>query len=181
LTQAGDILIAKPFLQDGYFKRSVIYVGEHNEHGSIGFVLNKPHGLILRDIFPQLNKGNFRIYEGGPVASQELFYTHTLGLKLSDSIEISKGVYMGGDFNELSHLIEHGKISSNQIRFYVGHAGWSPGQLNNEILHNSWFVEPANYDDLITIHTDDMWGNELLKINPSYKAFSDFSFDPSLN
>lgn len=181
MTKAGDILIAKPFLQDGYFKRSVIYMGEHNEHGSIGFVLNRPHGLLLRDIFPALNKGNFRIFEGGPVASQELFYTHTLGLKLSDSIEINKGVYMGGDFNELSHFIEHGKISTNQIRFYIGHSGWSPGQLNNEILHNSWFVEPANYDELILAHPDEIWGHELLKINPSYKAFSDFSFDPSLN
>ena len=54
MIKAGDILIAKPFLQDGHFKRSVIYLCEHNNEGSLGFITNKSHGMILRDIFPHL-------------------------------------------------------------------------------------------------------------------------------
>ena len=87
MVKAGDILIAKPFLQDGHIKRSVIYMGEHSEEGSLGFILNKPHGLLLRDIFPHLKNGNFPLFDGGPVSPNQLFYTHTVGANLTDSVE----------------------------------------------------------------------------------------------
>lgn len=181
LVKPGDILIAKPFFLDGYFKRSVIYLSEHNNEGSMGFVINKPQGLLLKDIFPHLKYGNFPLFEGGPVSPNQLFYTHTLGLKLSDSLEIAKGVYWGGNFFELSYFIEHGKISANQIRFYIGYSGWDKDQLDQELQNESWLTHKGDYDALMKVHPKDMWGNELGKINPGYKAFSDFSFDPSLN
>lgn len=181
MTKAGDILIAKPFLQDGYFKRSVIYVCEHNDNGSLGFVVNKPQGLLLKDIFPHLKNANFPLFEGGPVSTNQLFYTHTLGLKISDSVEVTKGVYWGGNFMEISHMIEHGKLSTKDIRFYIGYAGWESAQLERELETESWFSVKANYDELILSNPDDMWPDELNKINPSFKAFTDFPFDPSLN
>jgi putative transcriptional regulator len=181
LVKPGDILIAKPFFLDGYFKRSVIYLSEHNSEGSMGFVINKPQGLLLKDIFPHLKYGNFPLFEGGPVSPNQLFYTHTLGQKLSDSLEISKGVYWGGNFFELSYFIEHGKISANQIRFYIGYSGWDKDQLSQEMKNESWLTHKGDYDALMKTHPKDMWGTELSKINPGYKAFSDFSFDPSLN
>lgn len=181
MIKQGNILIAKPYLQDVYFKRSIIYICENSDGGTLGFIINKPHGLLLKDVFPHLKNGNFPLFEGGPVAPQELFFTHTLGLKLSDSIEITRGVYMGGDFKELSQMIEQGKISNKQVRFYIGCSSWSPNQLQEEIEANSWFEESANYDELMQTDPDDIWGDELTKINPGFKAFSDFSFDPSLN
>ncbi len=181
MIKQGNILIAKPYLQCSYFKRSVIYLCEHSAHGSLGFVLNKPHGIYLKDIFPHLKQGHFPLFEGGPVAPQELFFIHTLGLKLSDSVEVKKGIYMGGDFTELCRLIEQKKISNKQVRFFVGCSSWSPSQLEHEVTREDWFVQPANYDTLIETLPDDMWGDELIKINPSFKAFTDFSFDPSLN
>lgn len=117
MVKAGDILIAKPFLQDGRFKRAVIYMGEHSEEGSLGFILNKPHGLLLRDIFPHLKNGNFPLFDGGPVSPNQLFYTHTLGKQLSDSLEISEGVFWGGNFFDLSQMIEQGQVSSAEVRF----------------------------------------------------------------
>ena len=181
MLKQGKIIIAKPYMQDGYFKRSVVYICEHSDAGSLGFVINKPHGLLLKDVFPHLKNGNFPLFEGGPVAPQELFFTHTLGLKLSDSIEITKGVYLGGNFKELTQMIEQGKISTKQVRFYIGCSSWSPYQLEEEIENETWFLEEANYDVLMETSPDDMWGDELSKINPGFKAFSDFSFDPSLN
>ena len=181
MIQQGDILIANPYLQNTYFKRTVIYLCEHTSQGSLGFVMNKPHGIFLKDIFPHLKHGHFPLFEGGPVSSQELFYTHTIGLKLSDSVEVSKGVYMGGNFEELSRLIEQKKINNTQIKFFVGCSSWGEKQLDNEILREDWFLQPAIYDELVQSFPDELWGNELAKINPSFKAFSDFSFDPSLN
>lgn len=181
MINAGDIVIAKPFLQDGHFKRSVIYLCEHNEEGSLGFIINRPHGLLLKDIFPHLKNGNFPLFEGGPVAPNQLFYTHTLGPELSESQHITGDVYWGGNFFELSKLIEEGKVASSQVRFYIGYSGWGREQLTDEIQNDMWFTKNAVYTDLVRIPPDDLWGEELLKINPGYKAFTDFSFDPSLN
>lgn len=177
----GSILIAQPFLQDGYFKRSVIYLCEHTEHGSLGFIMNRPQGLLLRDVFPHIKNGNFPVFEGGPVSSNQLYYIHTLGEKLSDSLEITKGVYWGGNFFELAHLIEHGKIRSGQVRFFVGYSGWEANQLDEELSGNTWFLQPSVYDELIQVKPTELWGTELTKLNPGYRAFSDFSHDPSLN
>jgi putative transcriptional regulator len=181
LIKAGDILIAKPFLQDGHFKRSVIYVCENNAEGSLGFILNKSHGMVLRDIFPHLKNGNFPLFEGGPVSPNQLFYTHTLGNKLSESQHIINDVYWGGNFFELSELIEKGEVGSEQIRFYIGYSGWGEKQLEEEMDSDMWFSKSAEYHELAKTPPDDMWATELVKINAGYKAFTDFSFDPSLN
>ena len=181
MIKAGDILIAKPFLQDGHFKRSVIYMCEHNNEGSLGFIINKSHGMILRDIFPHLKNGNFPLFEGGPVSPNQLFYTHNLGSKLSDSQHIIGDVYWGGNFFELSQMIEHGEVNSSQIRFYIGYSGWSGEQLSQEIENDMWFAKSANYADLLKVAPQELWGEQLTKINPSYRVFSDYAFDPSLN
>lgn len=181
LVNPGDILIAKPFLQDNYFKRSVIYMVEHSESGSLGFIVNKPNHLKLKDVLPHLKHANFPLFEGGPVSIDQLFYTHTLGSKLSNSIEISEGVYWGGNFFELSILIENRELDENDIRFYIGYSGWSAHQIETEIERDKWFVQSAEYKSIISAHSDDLWGDELIKINAGFKAFSDFNFDPSLN
>lgn len=181
MIKAGDILIAKPFLQDGHFKRSVIYVCEYNTEGSLGFVINKSQGVLLRDIFPHLKNGNFPLFEGGPVSPNQLFYTHTLGPKLTDSQHVIGNVYWGGNFFELSEMIEKGEVSPNQIRFYVGYSGWNPDQLSDEIEREMWFTKSSDYPALMNSQPEELWGEELVKINPGYKAFTDFSFDPSLN
>lgn len=181
MIKVGDILIAKPFLQDGHFKRSVIYVCEHNKDGSLGFVVNKSHGLLLRDIFPHLKNGNFPLFEGGPVSPNQLFYTHTLGAKLGGSQHIIDNIYWGGNFLELCQMIEEGEVGQRDIRFYIGYSGWGEEQLDTEMENNMWFTKDADYVNLVQENPDDLWGNELVKINSSYKVFSDYAFDPSLN
>lgn len=181
MIKAGDILIAKPFLQDGHFKRSVIYLCDNNQEGSLGFMINKPIGMILSDLFPHLKHANFPLFEGGPVSPNQLFYTHTLGQKLSNSQHVVDDVYWGGDFFELSKLIEDGEVTSEQIRFYIGYSGWSPGQLEEELESDMWFTVEENHTTLVQKKTDELWGIELIKINPSYKVFSDYPYDPSLN
>ena len=115
------------------------------------------------------------------MSPNQLFYTHTLGSKISGSQHIIDDVYWGGNFFELSQLIENGEVNSNQIRFYIGYSGWGEDQLNQEIENDMWFTKSENYKDLMHVSSQELWGEELIKINPGYKAFTDFSFDPSLN
>jgi putative transcriptional regulator len=181
LIKAGDILIAKPFLQDGHFKRSVIYLCDNNQEGSLGFMMNKPIGMMLGDLFPHLKNADFPLFEGGPVSPNQLFYTHTLGEKLSESQHVIDDVYWGGNFFELSKLIEDGNVSLTQIRFYIGYSGWSNGQLEEELKNKMWFTNAENHLTLLEKKPEDLWGIELTKINSSYKVFSDYPYDPSLN
>lgn len=177
----GQLLIAHPLLNDGFFNRSVIYLTTHSSEGSVGFSLNFKTQFMLRDVRPQIKNGNFPIYEGGPVAKNQLFFLHTLGHDISDSYAISNNIYVGGDFNELLHLIEHGKVKNYQVRFFSGYSGWSDHQLEDEIKRNSWLVSEPKTPDFFNSNADALWGDQLGEIKTSYSIFSNFSYDPSHN
>jgi putative transcriptional regulator len=177
----GQFLIAHPMLNDGYFKRAVIFITEHTDEGSLGFVMNFKTELFLRDLFPHLKNGNFPVFEGGPVSKNQLYYIHNLGHNLSDSISIGNNLSWGGNFFELCYLIEHGKIKTHEVRFFIGYSGWTPNQLNEELIQKAWFTSPAEAVDLLRSDPKTLWGGELEKIKSSYKVFSDIGFDPNLN
>lgn len=177
----GSFLIAHPMLQDGYFKRAVIYLTEHNDEGSLGFVLNFKTDLMLRDLFPHIKNGNFPVYEGGPVSKNQLYYIHNLGNNLAESIKIKDDLWWGGNFFELAYMIDHGKVKSHNVKFFMGYAGWTPGQLNEELIQKAWFNNEA--EPVLVLQSDPktLWGDELAKIKESYKVFSNIGFDPNLN
>jgi putative transcriptional regulator len=177
----GSILIAHPLLQDGFFNRSVIYLTNHNTVESLGFVLNFKTPYKLRDVKPEIKHGNFPIYEGGPVAKDQLFYIHKLGHNLTDSVKIKDDIYFGGDFNELMHMIEHGKVKSYDIRFFAGYSGWADGQLENEIKNNHWLINKHVESSFFGNEPEDMWGLQLSEIKSTYGIFADFGDTPSVN
>ena len=177
----GQLLIAHPLLSDGFFNRSVVYLTSHNDEGAIGFCLNFKTQFLLRDVRPQINNGNFPIYEGGPVAKNQLFFLHRLGHDIPESYAVSKNVFAGGDFNELLHMIEHGAVKTHQVRFFAGYSGWGSQQLEGEIQKKHWLInEPADAS-FLTDDIDDLWGNQLTEIKETYSIFANFGSDPSMN
>ncbi|HSR18184.1 MAG TPA: YqgE/AlgH family protein, partial [Ignavibacteriaceae bacterium] len=110
----GSLLISEPFLLDSYFKRSVVLIGEHDEHGTIGFILNKPTDVKINDAVEDFPYFDAPLYFGGPVDTDSLFYIHTIGTKLEGAKEIVKGVFWGGDYNQLKFLIDTQQVKSNQ-------------------------------------------------------------------
>ena len=168
-------------LQDGYFKRAVIYLTEDNDEGSLGFVLNFKTAYLLRDLFPHIKNGNFPIFEGGPVSKDQLYYIHNLGKNLTDSIQIKDDLWWGGDFFELAHMIDHGKVKTHNVRFFMGYSGWTPGQLKDELVQKAWFRNEAEPALVLEGDPKTLWGDELEKIKESYKVFSNIGFDPNLN
>ncbi len=75
----GALLISEPFLLDSYFKRAVVLIGEHDQHGTIGFILNKPTDVKINDAVEDFPSFNVPLYFGGPVDTDTLFYIHTIG------------------------------------------------------------------------------------------------------
>ena len=97
----GDILISEPLLLDDNFQRSVILLTEHNTEGSVGLILNKPTSRALNTVLEDFPEVANRLYFGGPVESSNLYFIHQYGKLIPDSIEITQGLFWGGDFEIL--------------------------------------------------------------------------------
>lgn len=178
--QKGHLLISEPFLNDDYFKRSVILLAENSASGSLGFILNKPLGYFLHELIKNFPESEFPVYLGGPVENNSLFFIHRLPQLIPNGFYIHNGWYYGGDFKQVKQAVALGLIKQNDIRFFAGYSGWDPGQLDHELKTESWFVfnQP---DDFIKLSTERMWG-EILRINHSEMAiWSNFPDDPTLN
>jgi len=177
----GKLLIAHPLLNDGFFNRSVVYISQYTNESVVGFVLNFKTQFKLRDVRPQVQNGNLPIFDGGPVAKDQLFFLHTLGEKIKDSVQIEDNLYFGGDFNDLLYCIDHHKVSENDIRLFAGYSGWDKDQLDMEIEKGSWFVNTTDASTLLSIGSNVLWGSELGKQRRSYGIFSEIGSDPSAN
>jgi putative transcriptional regulator len=177
----GKILLSEPLLADPNFSRTVILLTEHNEDGTVGFVLNKPVDLELHDVIDEFPKFNGKLYMGGPVDNDRLYYLHTLGNKLADSEEVIDGLFWGGDFEALKTLIDTNQITPKDIRFFSGYSGWAEKQLDEEIADKAWIVASATTDQVMNLDIDSLWKNLMGSLGKKYSIMSKFPEDPSLN
>jgi putative transcriptional regulator len=177
----GSLLISEPFLLDSYFKRAVVLIGEHDNHGTIGFILNKPTDVKINDAVEDFPTFNVPLYFGGPVDTDTLFYIHTIGARLEGAKEIVKGVWWGGNYDQLKFLIDTGQVKENQIRFYAGYSGWEPKQLDIEIKEKSWLISSANTTFTFFSDPKCLWSQVLKSMGTEYAILANFPEDPSLN
>jgi putative transcriptional regulator len=158
----GHLLIAAPGLSDPNFKRSVILMIDHDDQGALGLVLNRPLNKKLSDIWRQADDKSQQpgskapVHWGGPVAGP-LVAIHQL--EAFAEVEIMPGIYFSTDKKRVGKAIKQ----SADLRFYVGCAGWSSGQLEEEIAEGAWGILPAR-----SVHVmappDNLWkqvGDEL--------------------
>ena len=111
----GQLLIAEPsIIGDISFNRSVILLADHTIEGSVGFILNKPLSYTINDLVPDV-EADFKIFNGGPVEQDNLYFIHNVPDLIPNSIEISDGVFWGGDFNLTRKLINSNVITKNNI------------------------------------------------------------------
>lgn len=178
----GYLLVAEPsIIGDLSFNRSVILLADHNEDGSVGFIMNKPLKYSINDLIPEIN-ANFKIYNGGPVEQDNLYFIHNIPDLIPNSIEISSGIYWGGDFESTKGLINSGKIKKENIRFFLGYTGWEERQLEKEMEANSWIITKNNYENKIigksTVH---FWKEQIIELGGEYLIWSNAPENPYLN
>ncbi|HEY6160730.1 MAG TPA: YqgE/AlgH family protein [Bacteroidia bacterium] len=176
----GTILIAEPFMKDQYFKRSVVLIAEHNEEGTVGFILNHEIDLKLKDVLPEIGDNNASLFLGGPVQRDNLFYVHTIGDIIPDSIPVTDGVWWGGDFEAVKEMVRRGEVKMEHIRFFIGYSGWVPGQLEEEMGNDSWIVTAAKQKHIL-LPFDKLWGTVLKSMGKNYAEIANYPEDPSLN
>lgn len=179
--EKGSFLVAEPMLGDPNFDRSVILLTEHNDKGSVGFVLNRPLELKLEDIvidFPFLDT---QIYHGGPVQQDNLYFVHNKGNLIPGSEHIRDDLYWGGDLKPMKELIETGLVTEQNIRFFLGYSGWGTGQLQDELSEKSWLVLDDAPVNLFQDNAVETWRQMLRNIGGDYPLWANSPADPTLN
>lgn len=182
ILKKGCLLISEPsILGDHSFTRSVVLLTEHNQEGSVGFIINKPMSFTLNELVKDI-EASFTVFNGGPVEQDNLYFVHNVPEIILNSVEISDGIYWGGDYELTKSAINEGKISKENIRFFLGYSGWEFEQLQSEIDINSWIVTPNKYQSKIFKKpVAEFWKKELTELGGDYAVWSNAPENPNLN
>lgn len=177
----GSILLAEPFLQGNYFSRSVVLLADYSEEGAFGVIVNKPMETKVNEILLDFPELDFPIYLGGPVQKDNIFFVHTLGDIIPESVNIFDDLYWGGDFEMVKELIKNKTINNNNIRFYIGYSGWVKEQLEEELKINSWVISKCKTSEIMSSDTSKLWSKLVKDLGPDYKEWVNYPINPILN
>lgn len=159
-------LIAMPSLQDPFFKRSVVYLCEHNEEGAMGLIINKPmENLTVEGILKKLKisaddrdpaiKLDKPVFTGGPLAEDRGFILHSAQRTFTSSIRISDNTVITTSRDVLESIGTAAQPSN--VLVALGYCAWEKDQLENELMENAWLTTPANSNILFQTPISERW------------------------
>lgn len=177
----GSILIADPFLKDPNFLRTVIFLCEHKAEGSFGFVLNRKLEYVIGDLMSELEGCEFPVFYGGPVQQNTIHFIHRCPGLITGGEKITDEVYWGGEFDEVVNLLRNDKLSSTDIRLFLGYSGWGEEQLENEFKEHTWLTTYSSEQLVFPDDIDEIWKNALRQLGGKYEQLIHYPIDPQLN
>lgn len=180
--EKGSFLIATPDVETGIFFRAVLLVCEHNEGGSFGLVINKTLTIDLPEEILNLREmanPHIRMRAGGPVQTNQMMLLHTCNDLPHQTLDICKGVFLGGDLPFLQNAItdEHGP----QVHLCFGYSGWGTGQLEREFLDGQWLLIPATKKHIFDTPPEKLWQTLLREMGGKWATLSMIPEDLTLN
>ena len=178
---AGNILIADPFLKDPNFMRSVVFICEHEDAGSFGFVMNRRHKKKIGELLTDLDGINFPVYSGGPVQQDTIHFLHQRPDCITGGVEITDGIFWGGEYEEVVSLMQRKLLEPHMIRFYIGYSGWGQGQLEDELKEKSWLTTDGNKKLVFHRNDSQVWKDALHQMGAKYGQLVNYPIDPQLN
>jgi putative transcriptional regulator len=161
--QSGDLLAAHPALGDPNFARTVLLVVEHTPAGAFGLVLNRETGFTLDQLVPDhpaLGGLVFPVLLGGPVDHTRLHFVHALPGRIRGGSELRPGLCIGGEIGELADVITQRLATGtpiDDVRIFIGYAGWGAGQLDEELATGSWIPIAGRDDWIYAPPGEDVW------------------------
>lgn len=178
---SGTLLIANPHLDDPNFLRTVVFLCEHSEEGSFGFVLNRKLDYTLDELVPELADFEIPVFEGGPVELNTLHFLHQYPDAIPGGKEIGSGLFWGGEFEKVIELINSRTADLNKIRFFLGYSGWGTGQLQMEMEEKTWIVAPAPVKFVFSGNEKELWKDVLKDLGGEYELIINAPLDPRMN
>ena len=175
----GQLLISNAGLFDPNFRRTVVLIGEHNDEGALGVVLNRPTELTVGEVVPPLAAlvgEDERVFIGGPVQPQAAVLLGEFeDATRSDLLAFDSVGFVTGDVEAAAaDVIRRGRV-------FAGYSGWGPGQLESEMEAGGWIVEPAVAEDVFTPYPDALWSMVLRRKGGDFALMATMPFDPSTN
>lgn len=176
LNLANHFLIAMPAVEDPIFGGTVVYICEHNEKGVLGVVINKPTDMTMEILFERIDLQladsmrpaveNAPIMFGGPVQDDRGFVLHTPGRRYSSSLNVTDEVAFTTSIDVLEAVAKG--VGPKRLLVSIGYAGWSPGQLEEEISRNGWLTVGADAHVLFDLPVEQRYtaAIKLLGIDP---------------
>lgn len=175
LNLANHFLIAMPAMEDPVFGGTVVYVCEHNENGVLGVVINKPTDMTMQVLFERIDLKledspgahiDEPIMFGGPVQDDRGFVLHTPGARYSSSLTVTDEVAFTTSIDVLEAVAAG--TGPQRMLVSIGYAGWSPGQLEEEISRNGWLTVGADAHILFDLPIEERYtaAMRLLGIDP---------------
>ncbi|PYI93422.1 MAG: YqgE/AlgH family protein [Verrucomicrobia bacterium] len=177
LSLAGSLLVAHPNMLDPNFRRAVLFISSHDEEdGALGVILNRPLDKQVADLVnetPPAGLGDIPVFLGGPVGKNQLMFAafewqKGQGLKLNHNVGVE----------EAHHLVDEDPAS---VRAFVGYAGWSAGQLEEEMKQKAWILQKPTRSALAPARLPKLWFEIMRGLGPWYKMLAAAPDDPSLN
>jgi putative transcriptional regulator len=178
----GHLLIASPLLLDPNFAKTVVLLIQHSPQGALGVVLNRPTSKKVKEFWKEISstpcESEARVCLGGPV-SGPLMAVHTN--QFFAEMEILPGVFFAAKREHLDGLVLQ---QDDPLKIFFGHAGWGPGQLDNEIKAGGWLTMAAT-TEYIFYPGDDLWERVSKQASrsslQSMLKIKHFPQDPSMN
>jgi putative transcriptional regulator len=162
---AGRILISVPYSNDAFFNRTVVLLTDYGPDSAAGLVLNRKLRYRVNQLADEI-RSDAPLYIGGPVRPEHLFLLHNFD-SCRSAFKVAPGLFVGYD-NTLLALIEHNAIPAMQYRFLIGYAGWSPGQLDQELRDNRWVVGNPTPELVFKTEPDKIWSKAVTILGNDY-------------
>ena len=181
-TLSGSLLVAMPTLLDPNFRRTILFMVRHEQdEGAMGVILNRPQGKTLGDLEgagSRLPSGPVPLFEGGPVEQHQLLLARMTMLERGARFE---------SFGEedLSSVELSGSPDPEELRAFIGYAGWTVGQLEREIAEQSWLVLAPSPALLQPVTSPEegaaRWRGIMMNLGPWHHLLAQAPDDPGLN
>jgi putative transcriptional regulator len=177
----GSLLLDGGNLRGSFFHRTVVLVCHHNEEGAFGLVLNRSSKSKVGDVLvanlPEHIKEQ-TLFVGGPVQPGALSYLHTAAFV--PEANVISNLQLGHSLDELLELCDSFS-PERQVRLFAGYAGWSPGQLDDEMRRKAWLTHPASLALVFHPSPEQLWPSILRQKGWQYRLLSSTPEDPSTN
>ena len=177
----GRLLVASPALVDPNFRRTVVLVAEHTEDGgAMGVVLSRPSEAQVAEAAPMLEplvEPGAVVHVGGPVEPGAVLVV----AEFDDPDDAAAVVFDGVGFMSGDSEPEDVAAATRRARIFVGYAGWSPGQLEEELEEESWLVLDPEPSDVFAPDAEDLWSSVLARQGGTLSLLARMPPDPSMN
>ena len=173
-------LIAMPAMDDPYFSKSLIYVAEHNSHGALGVIINRPIDMNLADLFDKIELPfdatgsnqliNLPVFFGGPVQTDRGFVLHRPIGQWQSTLKVNQDIGLTSSRDILQSVARNGQPCEMLVT--LGYSGWGAGQLEQELTQNAWLTVPADAHIMFDIPYEERLPSAMEKLGIGFANFS---------